>query len=99
MHNEHTVCVLPIRHQYKILYDDDELMDMTTIPYIIALYVRHLVTPPKLRSTMSVDILSLVAPVLASLTGVWQNTVKTSAMPPLLILGRWEENTVQVFRL
>ena len=50
----------------------------------------HLVTPEKARSTMNAVTLSLISPVFGSLTGVCANTVNTSAIPPLLILGVWE---------
>mmetsp|Transcript_53444 Transcript_53444/g.134320 ORF Transcript_53444/g.134320 Transcript_53444/m.134320 type:complete len:209 (-) Transcript_53444:464-1090(-) len=43
------------------------------------------VTPPKPRSTMKAVTLSFISPVFSSLTLVCANTVKISAMPPLLI--------------
>jgi len=46
----------------------------------------HLVNPPNPLSTTNAEILSFTSPVWGSLTGVWANTVNTSAIPPLLIL-------------
>ena len=52
-------------------------------------------TPPKLLSTMNADTLSFVLP-SASVTGVLANTVKISAIPPLLILHTYEERKILV---
>lgn len=42
------------------------------------------VTPPKLLSTINAVILSFISPVFSSFMGVFANTVKISASPPLL---------------
>lgn len=44
----------------------------------------HLLTPPKARSTMKAEILSFSSPVVTFFMRVLANTVKISAVPPLL---------------
>ena len=55
----------------------------------------YLVTPPKLLSTMNADTLSFVFP-SASVTGDLANTVKISAIPPLLILHTYKVSKIMV---
>jgi hypothetical protein len=50
-----------------------------------ALNKSYLVTPPKDLSTINAVTLSLVSPVISSLTGVLAKTVKTSASPPFYL--------------